>query len=161
MNEVVRSLQENPVRYLAAAGRDGRTGVAPSCLRGSWTASCGSAPTTGRMSTGMCRSIPMARRPFPARPSACLARPFLRTTWPPRRCASRTPSSRGQHGDKTTYVLRGRAVFLTGRDSLRTETAAETEPFRCRRGMLKEFGISIAAMLLYKRITPILKGAQQ
>ena len=51
MNKVVEFLNTNPVQYLAPSAVTERQSAVHSCSRARWTASCGSAPITPRMST--------------------------------------------------------------------------------------------------------------
>ena len=59
MNKVVEFLNANPVQYLATVGRDGKAKCRPFMFAGELEgASCGSAPTTRRTSTKICRRTP-------------------------------------------------------------------------------------------------------
>mgnify|MGYP000143423768 CR=1 FL=1 len=109
MKKVVAFLNENPVQYLATVGRDGKAKCRPFMFSGEMDGNSGSAPTTPRKSTKICRRNPEIEISVPARSThgfACTARLFSRTTWLPRRCASRTRSSRASTARRPTRSLR-------------------------------------------------------
>ena len=59
MKKVVEFLTANPVQYLATVGRDGKAKCRPFMFCFEQDGSCGSAPTTRRMSTRICRPTPI------------------------------------------------------------------------------------------------------
>ena len=74
MNKVVKFLQENPVQYLATVGRDGKAKCRPFMFASvNWMASYGSAPTTRKKSTKICRLNPFCRS-LCFQPGVCLIR---------------------------------------------------------------------------------------
>ena len=108
MEKVVEFLQENPVQYLATVGRDGKAKCRPFMFAGQM-ANFGSAPTTQRMSTRICRKIRRLRSPYPAQlmhGSVCMEKQFLRTTCRQKKCASPILLSRASMGPRITQFLK-------------------------------------------------------
>ena len=99
MNEVVKFLQENPVQYLATVGRDGKAKCRPFMFAGEmegklWFCTNNTKAVYEDMQANPNIEVSVSSPSYAwiqtARRGSC-----SRTTWPPRRCASRTPSSRG------------------------------------------------------------------
>ena len=84
MNKVVEFLKANPVQYLATVGRDGKAKCRPFMFAGEMD---------GKLwfCTNNQKDV---YKDMQANPQVTLSvsSPCLRTTWPPRRCASPTPS---------------------------------------------------------------------
>ena len=98
MNEVVKFLQENPVQYLATVGRDGKAKCRPFMFAGEmdgklWFCTNNTKDVYKDMQQNPNIEVSVSS---PAYAWIRLnVKPCLRTIWRPRRCASRTPSSRG------------------------------------------------------------------
>ena len=95
MNDVVKFLQENPVQYLATVGRDGKAKCRPFMFSGEMDGKLWFCTNNQKDVYKDMQANPEIESPSPARStpgSGSTARLSLRTTWPPRRCASGTPS---------------------------------------------------------------------
>ena len=94
MNKVVEFLNANPVQYLATVGRDGKAKCRPFMFAGEldgklWFCTNNTKDVYKDMQANPEIEISVSS---PEYASACTARLCLRTTWLPRKCASRTPS---------------------------------------------------------------------
>ncbi len=94
MNKVVEFLNANPVQYLATVGRDGKAKCRPFMFAGEldgklWFCTNNTKDVYKDMQANPEIEISVSS---PEHGSACTARLCLRTTWLPRKCASRTPS---------------------------------------------------------------------
>ena len=95
MNKVVEFLNANPVQYLATVGRDGKAKCRPFMFVGERDGKLWFCTNNQKDVYKDMQENPEVRSPFPARNthgSVCTVRQCLRTTWLPRRCASRIPS---------------------------------------------------------------------
>ena len=95
MNKVVEFLNANPVQYLATVGRDGKAKCRPFMFAGEldgklWFCTNNQKEVYKDLQANPNIEISVSARSTPG--CACTARPCLRATWRPRRCASRTPS---------------------------------------------------------------------
>ena len=95
MKKVVAFLNENPVQYLATVGRDGKAKCRPFMFAGELDGKLWFCTNNTKEVYRDMQETRKSRSLFPALPthgSVSTARLFLKTTWLPRKCASRTPS---------------------------------------------------------------------
>ena len=95
MNKVVEFLNANPVQYLATVGRDGKAKCRPFMFAGEldgklWFCTNNTKDVYKDMQENP--EVEISVSSPETHGSACTARRCSRTTWPPRKCASRTPS---------------------------------------------------------------------
>ena len=95
MNKVVEFLNANPVQYLATVGRDGKAKCRPFMFAGEldgklWFCTNNTKDVYKDMRENPEIEISVSSRSM--RGFVCTARLCSRITWPPRKCASRTPS---------------------------------------------------------------------
>lgn len=96
MNEVVKFLQENPVQYLATVGRDGKAKCRPFMFAGElddklWFCTNNTKDVYKDMQQNPNIEVSVSS---PSYEWIRLNGVFLRTTWPPKKCAFRIPLSR-------------------------------------------------------------------
>ena len=95
MNKVVEFLNANPVQYLATVGRDGKAKCRPFMFAGEldgklWFCTNNTKDVYKDMQENPEVEISVSSRNTHG--FVCMARLCLRTTWLPRKCASKTPS---------------------------------------------------------------------
>ena len=109
MNDVVKFLQENPVQYLATVGRDGKAKCRPFMFSGEmdgklWFCTNNQKDVYKDMQANPNIEISVSS---PAYAWIRLnGEAVSRIIWPPRRCASGTPSSRGSTARPPTPSLK-------------------------------------------------------